>query len=77
MEGFDWWFKDGVMCACDHEVLIGHSNAALERHMMGSQAPGTSLGAGFAVQHLQSGGKLSSLTKSESAFYMLVTYMLC
>ena len=52
------------MCAYDHEVLIGHFNAALERHVMGSQSSGTSLGAGFAVQHLQSGGKLSSLTKS-------------
>ena len=21
-KGFDWWYRNGVMCACDHVVLI-------------------------------------------------------
>ena len=31
VEGFDRWFRSGVMCACDDKVLIGcHSNPVLE-----------------------------------------------
>ena len=30
-EGFDWWYRSGVTCACDHKVLFGyHSKPALE-----------------------------------------------
>ena len=38
VEGFDWWHRIGVICACDHKVLIGYdSNVALRKHVIPSQ----------------------------------------
>ena len=31
VEGSNWWYRSGVMCACDCKVLIGsHPNPVLE-----------------------------------------------
>ena len=48
------------------------TNAALEKHMIPFQ-PENGPDVRITVQHLQSGGKLSSMKVLDTAFYMLVT----
>ena len=50
-KGSNWWYSCGVMCACDHEVLIRYqSNTAPHQCMMPPHLR-RGAGSGITVQH--------------------------